>query len=419
MTRTTRLHDLAEPRHAPAVREQLEAAKSIAPTLSFEIDALCAQAVAETGLSDFGSDSFRPGLEALLESLRSERPFSAFGRVSKHAEILRFLRNRLCVEDLFARHPEAEDVEIARPIVITGFPRTGTTHLHNAMAADPALRTLPYWEALEPVLPGEEPAPFRETDPRIARCRAALEWVNGAMPHFPKMHDMTWDHAHEEIDLLARDFSTMYLEAPGPLRAYSEWYKESDKTASYRYMKRALQAITFLRGGDRWALKTPQHLELLPVLAEVFPDATLVLNHRDPLPIVASYLTMMTYTARRAQERPDPHGLGAFLVDRVGDMLDACVRDRDVWPATQSIDIAFHELVADGDAMVARAYAKAGQPLDDVSKRAIADYARTHPQGRHGRIDYDLADFGLDAGHLRERFRKYTDRFAVRLEMEA
>ena len=64
------------------------------------------------------------------------------------------LKNRLRVEDLLRRHPEILDDRIVAPIVICGLPRTGTTHLHNLMSADPALRSLPYWESLEPVLAG-------------------------------------------------------------------------------------------------------------------------------------------------------------------------------------------------------------------------------------------------------------------------
>ena len=35
------------------------------------------------------------------------------------------------------------------------------------------------------------------------------------------------------------------------------------------------------------------------------------------------------------------------------------------------------------------------------------------PQGRHGRHDYALADFGLEAGLVRERFARYVERFGV------
>ena len=36
-----------------------------------------------------------------------------------------------------------------------------------------------------------------------------------------------------------------------------------------------------------------------------------------------------------------------------------------------------------------------------------------HPRGRFGRIDYDLADFGLDAAERRAALRFYVERFGV------
>ena len=74
--------------------------------------------------------------------------------MQQHSFILGLLKNRLLIEDLIQRHPEILDQRIVAPIIVCGLPRTGTTHLHNLMSADPALRSLPYWESLEPVLAG-------------------------------------------------------------------------------------------------------------------------------------------------------------------------------------------------------------------------------------------------------------------------
>lgn len=415
-TDAIRIDDLAAPRHPPRVLELQREAAKLAPLLRYEPEPLCRQAADETGLENFGRDDFRVRLTLLLRALETEGELSPLGRVSRYRQLVDLLKTRLRVEDQIARHPEILEIEISRPIVITGFPRTGTTHLHNSLAADPELRFLPYWEALEPVLPDAEiPAPGQK-DPRRARCEQALAFVNGAMPHFMKLHEMTVDHAHEEIDLLALDFSTMWFETPGPLWSWIRHYKASDQTPHYAYLKRVLQVLTFLRGGKRWVLKSPQHFEQLRALRAVFPDATLVLTHRDPLPVIASFATLMTYTARLAQAHPDPAAYGRYVVERSADLLDACLRDRALWPPERSIDLHFHELVADQDRAIHQLYARAGQPIGERSRRAISDYAESHPQGRHGKVRYDLADFGLEVAALRERFRAYTERFGVRLE---
>src|SRR5207244_5034223 len=104
------------------------------------------------------------------------------------------------------------------------------THLHNLMAADPALRSLPYWESLEPVLPeSEQPAPG-ETDPRIVRTTVALDFVNTSMPYFKRMHEMTVDHVHEEIQLLAIDFSTILFETTSAMPTWRDYYLAHDQT---------------------------------------------------------------------------------------------------------------------------------------------------------------------------------------------
>ena len=120
--------------------------------LSLDPAGLMAQAEAETGLHDFGPTDFEHRLDVLCRAMREEGGFNAAGIFQQHTLILGLLKNRLLVEDLVVRHPEILDERITAPIVICGLPRTGTTHLHNLMTADPALRSLPYWESLEPVL---------------------------------------------------------------------------------------------------------------------------------------------------------------------------------------------------------------------------------------------------------------------------
>jgi hypothetical protein len=119
-------------------------------------------AAEQTGLSSWGDGDggndggFAGRLELLCRALRDEAGLSALGLAMTYESLVQTLRARLQLEDLIARHPEIEEVPVERPIVICGLPRTGTTHLHNLLAADPALRHLPYWESLEPVLPPDE-----------------------------------------------------------------------------------------------------------------------------------------------------------------------------------------------------------------------------------------------------------------------
>jgi hypothetical protein len=411
-----RIYDLADPKFPPNAAEILSAMAAMADGIRLEPDALMEDAAAKTGLSDFGSDGFREPLDVLCNAFQTEAPLSGPGVVSQHALFVQLLSNRLLVENLLRRHPEIQDVRIAAPIIVCGLPRTGTTHLHNLMAADPALRSLPYWESLEPVLPdSERPAPG-EPDPRLARTEAALDFINSAMPYFKRMHEMTVDHVHEEIQLLAIDFSTMLFETTSAMPTWRDYYLAHDQIPHYEYLRAVLKVLQWLRGGERWVLKSPQHIEQFPALRATFPDATFVVTHRDPVSVTTSVATMITYTARLSHERVDPHFIGGYWADRIQRMLRSCADERDVLPADQSVDVHFDEFMADDVAMVERIYELAGQPMTDAARGAMQSFMDDHPRGKFGGIIYDLADFGLDASERRDALRFYTDRFAVTAE---
>lgn len=413
-----RIDDLANPRFPDGFAAQIAALAPMADALVFEPGAMIDAACGKTGLRDFGPTGWEKGLEVVLRGLREGPALSSLGKLTAHGAVLAFLENRLRLEALIRRHPEILAVELEPPIVIAGLPRSGTTHLLNLFGADPRLRHLPWWEALEPVLDDSEKPGPGELDPRWTRAKAGIDARNLVLPHFDAMHEMTVDHVHEEIHLLGMDFGTMFFEnvGVGGSPIYRDYYRGEDQTPHYRYLKRILQALSWLRGPKRWILKSPQHLEQFGALATVFPGAAVVVTHRDPVSTVASFSTMAAYTTRMSAAKPDPVWIGHYWADRIEKMLRACVRDRPLLPAERSVDVLFHEYMGSELDTVKKIYALAGLPFDADTKRRIDDYNTTHPRGRFGRVVYDLADFGLDGRELRERFRFYTDRFPVRLE---
>jgi hypothetical protein len=411
------LDDLAHPRFDDTARSILDMMSEAGAAVTLEPAPLLESAAAETGLTDFGADDFIARLEVLCRSLRDESGLNDAGRLAQSMLLTGLLRNRLLLQNLLTEHPEIRHERIDRPIIICGLPRTGTTHLHNLMSSDPALRSLPYWESLEPVLPEKERPAAGEPDPRIERTALGLGFLDVALPEFKRMHEMTVDHVHEEIQLLAIDISTMLFETISPMPSWRDDYLGTDQRSSYNYLKTILQALQWLRGGSRWILKSPQHLEQFPALAATFPDATFVVTHRDPVSVTTSMLTMLAYSARLGHDTVDLELIGSYWADRLRRMLGACVAYRDVLPARHSMDMQFDEFMNDDMAMVKRIYDLADQPFTDGARAAMTDFMRAHPRGRHGGVIYDLSQFGLDRKELRESFRFYIERFEVAEEV--
>ncbi|MDT5100817.1 MAG: hypothetical protein QOC76_4554 [Mycobacterium sp.] len=403
------LDDLLEPRFSRDGQQILDMMATMAPECPLDADVLHAKAAAETGFDDFGDDDYRERLDVYLAALQDIAGMQSAGIVNHHVQLLQWLKNRLLLTDLLARHPEIHDIDLRPPIVIAGLPRTGTTHLHNLLAAPATFRTMPYWESSEPF-----PSPTEagiEPDPRRTRMDVAVQVVDILMPHFRLMHEMTTDHVHEEIQLLANDLSTMLFETLAHVPRWRDYYMAHDQTPHYEYLKTQLKAMQFLRGGRRWLLKSPQHLEQLPVLNRVFPGVFVIFTHRDPTPVALSMLAMITYSARMHCSPVPVNEIAAAWNDRLASMLGALVRDRDTIPEERSIDVRFDEFMADEQAVVGQVYEQAGEDLDDDARAAIADYLAGHQRGRHGTVATSPEMFGLAEKDLREPFAPYVERF--------
>jgi hypothetical protein len=385
--------------------------------VSLAEDDLAGRAHAATGLSDFGPDDFRPRLRAHLTAIEGDTGLNNLSRLTQQRRIVRLLSSRLLLTELLRRHPEITDIEIERPLIVVGLPRSGTTHLVNLIAADQRRRALPYWESQEPFpIAGDGPG-VDGVDPRFLRCAADHAVEREMAPLTQAMHDRFPAAIEEEVELLDIDFASYTLEWHARVPDWRDFYLALDQRRHYAYLKTVLQALTFLRGPRQWVLKSPQHLEQLGPLMATFPDATVAFTHRDPVAVIQSAITMLAYADRLRRHAVEPAPLADYWVDRVERLLRACVRDRDIVPADRSIDVVFHEFMADDVGTVERFYECAGVEMTGEARRELDAYMVENPRGKHGRVIYDLeGDFGLRPDAVRERFDFYFDRFPVQAE---
>ena len=84
------------------------------------------------------------------------------------------------------------------------------------------------------------------------------------------------------------DFSSYNQEWVVRAPRWRDHYLAHDQTPHYAYMKTVLHILQWFRPRERWVLKSPQHLEQLGPLLATFPDATIVVTHRDPVAVIQS-----------------------------------------------------------------------------------------------------------------------------------
>ena len=408
--------DLRDPTLTPVQSIAMRATARRPVTLSR--DAVLEAARAATGLADFGALDFLPRLDCWMQAVEEDANVSSFGRTNVFQLAVRCAVNRLRLEDFLRRHPEAEEGGAGA----AGYHCRHAAHRHHLHAGVDRRRSALSQPAL---VGGADPntGPERRPDragrePASHPRRRQLARHGNAAARQRLMHEFSADHIAEDIDLHVLNFSSYFLEWDAYVSRWRDWYLAEDQRGSYRYARRAMQALTYLRGPARWVLKCPQHMEQLAALADVFPEATYVLCHRDPVASIRSAMAMALYTARMLRARVDAAEPLAYWPDRFERMLRACVRDRDKLPAARTLDVYFHDWIGNPDQVLRQIYDRAGLPIDAARLAAMHASSAEHHRKSSERLVYNLErDFGVTAAALRAPFGFYFDRFAVREEV--
>jgi len=378
--------------------------------------ALLEAARRQTGLSDFGPESFLPGLRKLLESLECDARLTLFGRYFARRQVLELLSHRLLLTEHRKRHPEVAAQPIRQPLFILGLPRTGTTLLYGLLAEDPAHRAPLSWEVDQPCPPAETAT--YATDPRIETSRKRFEQLAQLAPGIQAIHPVGALMPQECIVLTASEFMSIRFEMCFDVASYQDWLLDQDMHDAYAHHRRFLQHMQSRHAGERWILKSPGHLGPLDALFDTYPDALVVQTHRDPLRVVPS-VASLEYTLRMVStDDLDPHALGRQQLRAWSTLLEQGMAARAAHPERESriLDLAMDEIVRDPLGSVERIYRHFDLELGAEARARMERYLTRHPKHEFGSHRYNLESFGLDEATVNEVFKGYRERFGVRVE---
>jgi hypothetical protein len=375
-----------------------------------DADGLVAGACAAAGRDDFGAPQWREGLDRLVEALEAEAQLSELGVVALEAQITRNLVNRLEVTGWLADHPEALATPVARPLVVLGLPRTGTTLLSELLHRDPANRSLLRWEAASSVPPPD--AATMASDPRLLAAREEAAGMEALNPGFKAIHYEAPDGPTECVAILAQDFKSLLWSVVANVESYTRWLLECDETSAYGYHHRVL-ALLQSRAPGRWALKTPHHALAVDALVAEYPDARLIMTHRDPATVVASTCSLARSLASTFTDGDHTTAFASVWSDVTQAIVDHVMRWRDANGDDRFVDVSYEDLVADPVGTVRGVYTRFGEELSPEAEESMQRYMTEHPRGEHGRHEYSLAEVGLRADELDARFARYRDRFGI------
>ncbi len=383
---------------------------------ALDAGALLARAQDETGLSDWGDDSFPERFGLAIDHINTIG-MDEIGRGAARDTIHWLLTDRLRFFEDRKRYPLDQEV-IDRPMFATGEPRSGTTLMHALMSVDPDARALRFWEVMHPSPP---PGVVEGVDPRRAQADKEWEEINAKMwkwLHCHPYNDMLGNGLPEDERTWAFDFRVMTPTAwwRVPMQTLSMGLP-TDSAAQNRIHKMMLQALQYNRPKKRWVLKG-FHGHRLKEFFETYPDATLVWLHRDPVQVVASSAAMMRDIMEGIVGEIDMVAEVKMHLERTrmsnrNTMTNPLIRDPRIH------HVRYKDFVADPIGTIRGYYDFADREFTPAAESAMRDYLANNKGDRHGKFEYStklLTDAGFDIDALNEEFRPFRERFGVEIE---
>ena len=363
------------------------------------IEDLHASATRLTGLDDFGDDSYRDGMVALLSAYGKEASLTPAGSKMTRGLLRAALVSRLLSEAAWKQFPEHTGVPITRPVFLTGLPRTGTTALHRLLTCDPAHQGLELWLTEVP-----QPRPPRDTwesNPIFAALQAGYEQHHESDPEFMGMHYTGADQVEECWRLLVQSMTSVSFECLAHIPSYSRWLSGQDWTSAYRRHRRNLQLIGLTNRDRRWVLKNPSHLFALDALLAAYPDAVIIQTHRAPRVAIASVCSLNARASDGWSELFRGKVLGRAQLELWSRGLRRFASDRSRHDPSRFIDVDYDAFVADPIGTMAYIYDRLDTPLTPAARAAMTSLQAEPRRPAHR---YDLADFGLTAADVDAAF---------------
>jgi len=375
---------------------------------------LMAAAEETTGLSDWGVDPFRDGLEVFCRAVNQDREMHHFGRLLVDRGIFKWLTDRLRIQATLRAEPQITERPLQRPVFIPGWIRSGTTLLHRLLAMDPAFRTPLSWEIHFPTPP---PTPGnREGDPRIRQTEKMYRLIYRTAPDLAAAHPMEATLPEECWYLLDRSFIRVLAALYCRIPAYREWVTSlpNDRVEKgYLFHRKQLQILQWRFPEGRWLLKSPVHGVFLQSVDAVYPDATYIVCHREPREVVPSACSLFAARGGAYYSEIDLEDLAEvvkqFLVRSTSRFMEA----RDGMEEGRFFDVSFRNLVKDPLRTVHGIYDFLGMELTPEVRSRMIRFLAVQPRGTHRKHRYDPEQFGLHGQEMDRAFAAYRSRFSA------
>jgi sulfotransferase family protein len=379
---------------------------------------LLSAAEEQTGLSHFGRDNFREGLEALVAGVNGSGLMIPGREPALHRDLVRLLVNRLRWQKDLADHPAINEQRLLPPLAIVSLPRTGTTKIQRFLAETEAFQDLAYWQIL---MPGRIPGlPDHGVEQRMAETEAFCAWRVSVQPDIQKTHRITARESEEDIFLQEIGFRSKGLGFIHQSAHYHGWLAQQDISLSYGILKQQLQYLQWQFHAAHpkpWLLKSPVNLGMEDQLQKIFPAGMKVIcPHREPSEIFPSLCRLVeTYTGLYYKLPMRRDDLGQFMLAGMAQGMQQHMQWRERNRSVPILDLGFKEICADSIKVSEKIYDFIGIPFSSEARKKIAEWDARNPRHADGKVDVDLGTYGLSEREVNAQFGQYREKFSAHL----
>lgn len=339
------------------------------------------------GRSESDVADFRDRLERLCQALRDEAGLNALGHTMAYGQITSAIRKRHALGRLWQEQPALAQTPVAPPIIVVGQMRAGTTRMHRLLAADPAHAGTLFCNSHDPVP--------RRPDWRPFKSAAGLAIARRINPWLDTLHPFGATRTDEEIGWLSAALDACTYEAQYAIPSYVAFNEAQDGKAVYREFARLLRtdAATMGNAARPRVMKCPQFCEHLPALLEQFPDARLVVTHRNHAEVLASSVSMVAAQMAFQTDNASVEAIEAEWRRKLAlrhERVEAALAG---WNGPVA-RVDYAALNADWRSEIARVYAVLGLDFSAAALSAMETEQGKAAQDAHHAHARDLARFG-------------------------
>jgi LPS sulfotransferase NodH len=379
----------------------------------FRAEDLLQAACDRTGLSDFGDLWFREPMNRFIAAANAEARLTPEGFAGQTEVIVKGLASRLRMIDDIRCHPEILDETVDVAGIILGLPRTGSTIFHRLLASAPGMTAIRWFEA-------QNYAPFPDEEPgnpagRRAYAQAMIDGWLQLSPELASIHPLDPEAPDEEILIIGQMFVSTMVEAMTFAPSYAAWLDTYDQSRGHEDLKTILKYLQWQdksRRGCKWILKSPSNLAYTELAAKAFPDAVLIMTHRDPLDVVPSYISMECALYKLNSQHSDAE-VAAFWLPRLAGWMKQFEAARARLGEDRFIDIDYREVAREPLHQAERVLARMGIPIDARIEAALAEFMAGNTREQRPVHAYSLDRFGLDEATIADAFASYRERYIL------